>query len=446
MTMRWSWTDLRRLALPVLALAMTAAAIAALVTQRQPTEYQSSVTLVVQTSAGANDTETLVRTMTALVDTEVVGEQLRTAIGSPLSVDDITDNISIERPPGSSVLTIHYTDTDADRSVRTAQELLPAFEAQVEQLEADQAGQLAPNYAIQPWGGGTVITTDLPAPILRNAAVAALLGALLGAVGAVLYRRSHPQVSTEEEAAAATGLSVIPAPRALAGTRSSRSPWHPTDVVDGLLKRLPAALGQSELPRRVLVIGPDASQQRATFVVHLVRALQRDGSPTVLVDADLEHGGLSRQLGLGRTAGLADALRSDDPPQQFVVVPDDGPARGVTILPAGRELPMRNGSAAMTLPRLAPLGRLVVNGPAPSAHQSLGPLLRAVDAVLIVAMAGTASANRLASLSALVRSLGVTAAATVLLTDDAPEVLVRPTTWPVLEAQSSPRGAHSIGS
>jgi capsular polysaccharide biosynthesis protein len=278
------------------ALALSAAAIAAVFTQRQPTTYESSVTLVVQTSAGANDTETLVRTMIALVGSEVVGEALREQVGSPLAADEITANLAVDRPPGSSVLTIYYYDTDASRSVETARAVVPVFQEQVSLLEADQAGQLAPNYAIQSWGGGAVVTTDIPAPVLRNAAIAGLLGALLGGIGAVIYQQRNPLVRSGQDAAQATHLPVLTTPRWLSGR--SRTQWHPTDVVDAVIGALPAALGRTTLPRRILVVGTDSGRQRSAFVTHLARALEQDGAHPTLVDADLETGRLSRSLGL----------------------------------------------------------------------------------------------------------------------------------------------------
>ncbi len=388
-------------------------------TQRQPVTHESTVTLVVQTSAGANDTETLVRTMTALVDSEVIGEDLRERVGSPLPVDTITANIVVERPPGSSVLAISYTDTDSERSTRTARQIVPVFQDQVALLEAGQAGQLAPNYAIQPWGNGTIITSDVPPPVLRNAAVAALLGALVGAVGAVLFRQWNPQVRTRSDAEEATGLPVITSPRALATTRRGRARWNPTDVMDAVLTRLPEALGERQLPRRILVVGTENNRQRAAFIAHLARALQQKDEPVTVVDADLERGTLSRQLGLSHAEGLADQLRDEDGSTGTVVVPDKGMATGLPVLPAGTRLPLRSASAAMAVNALDQQSRLIIDSPGLSAHQPLGPLMRAVDAVVILLVAGSADVGETSSLSALARSLGTAPTAVVLLTDGA---------------------------
>jgi Mrp family chromosome partitioning ATPase len=399
-------------------LALSAAAIAAVVTQRQPMTYESSVTLVVQTSAGANDTETLVRTMIALVGSEVVGEALREEVGSPLAADEITSSLAVDRPPGSSVLTIYYYDTDAARSVETAQAVVPVFQEQVSLLEADQAGQLAPNYAIQPWGGGAVVTTDIPAPVLRNAAIAALLGALLGGIGAVIYQQRNPLVRTVEDAARATRLPVVTTPRWLSGR--SRTQWHPADAVDAVLTSLPAALGQPTLPRRILVVGTDSGRQRSAFITHLARALEQEGLQPTLVDADLESGRLSRHLGLAGATGLADCLRADLPPKEAITVPASGLAAGLPFLPAGRNLPLRSASAAIAIAIAHlddPESRLIVDAPVMSGQQSLGPLVRSTDAVILLVDGARATATRTTSLASLVRSLGNAPAVTVLLTD-----------------------------
>ncbi|SFK92205.1 hypothetical protein [Geodermatophilus ruber] len=388
-----------------------------MVTLRQPTWYESSVTLVVQTSAGANDTETLVRTMIALVDSEVVGAALSEQVDSALGAEEIAANLAVDRPPGSSVLTVYYYDTDRARSVETAQAIIPVFQEQVADLEAGQAGQLAPNYAIQPWGGGAAVTVEIPASILRNAAIAALLGAALGGVGAVLHRQRNPLVRTARDAEEATRLPVLATPRPLDGGRG-RARWHPADSVEAVLGGLPAALGRETLPRRILVVGTDTGRPRAVFVTHLARALQQQGTHPTLVDADLDAGRLTRHLELSDRPGLADALRSDGSPAEAVLQPEAGLAAGLPVLPAGRELPLRSASAAVAITRLDDeRSALVVDAPAMSADQSLGPLLRTADAVLLLVDADRATITQTTTLAGLVRSLGRAPAVTVLFTD-----------------------------
>lgn len=424
----------------MVALGLTAAAIAAVVTQQQATVHGSRVTMVLQTSASASDTETLVRTMTALVESEVVGEALRERVGSTRTAEEISDNLTVERPPGSSVLTVSYTDTDQRQSVETARAVIPVFDEQVTELEVNQAGQLAPNYAIQPWGGGAVITTEATPPLFRNALIAGLLGALLAGAGAVIVSQRNPLIHTSREAEEATRLPVVSTPAPLTGGRGAKQ-WHPADVIDAVLGGLPAALGRDELPRRLLVVGPDNDRQRAVFITHLARALEVEGRRTVVVDADLETGYLSRQLDLGRSPGLADCLRSDTPPADLVVVPEQGPAAGLSVLPAGTKLPMRATSPAVVLASLDENGvGLLVDAPQPSRRQSLGPLLRSVDGVVVLVAAGEASVARTSSLSALVRSLGSVPAAIVLL-DDEDERSSAPTYAPLPSVGSRSSGA-----
>lgn len=402
----------------MLALGLSAAAIAAVVTLQQPTVSHSAVTLVVQTSGGASDTETLVRTMTALVDSDVLGEALRKKVSSQLTAREITANLNVERPPGSSVLTITYTDTDAARGVETAQSIIPVFQDQVTRLEANQAGQLAPNYAIQPWGGGAVITSEDTAPVLRNALIAALLGLVIGAIGAVVYAQRHGLVVDVDGAQEATGLPVVTLPGPV-GSDRSRSQMHPADVMAALAGTLPAALGTREVPRRVLLVAPESGRRQPAFAVQFARSLAQLEMPVVLVDADLELGRLTRYVGLSQSAGLADCLRSDLPPEQALVTAEEGPAAGLTVLPVGRELPMRSGTAAHVLSRLDTETRIVVHAPELSRHQSLAPLLRSVDAVLVLITLGNTNVTDASQLASLVASLADIPAATVVLSDRA---------------------------
>ena len=80
-----------------------------------------------------------------------------------------------------------------------------------------------------------------------------------------------------------------------------------------------------------------------------------------------------------------------------------------------------------------------MDAPQLSSGQSLGPLLRNADAVLVLVTAGQAEVRSTTSLSNLVRALGPTPGATVLLTDN-PEAdpAVRPTVRPTV-----PRAANA---
>lgn len=400
----------------MLALALSAAALAAVVTLRQPTISYSSVTMVVQTSGGANDTETLVRTMIALVESDVLGEALREEVESPLTASEITSSLTVDRPPGSSVLTVYYGDTDETRSIDTARALIPVFQDQVARLEAGQAGGLAPNYAIQPWGGGAVITAEEPAPVLRNALIAALLGLAIGAIGAVLYQQRHALVFDVEGAEEATGLPVVTLPGPVGGDRRSAQ-LHPADVMASLAGSLPAALGTPGVPRRILLVSADSGRQRTDFAVQFARSLAVSDATVVLVDADLESGRLTRHLGLTKAPGLAECLRGELDPHEALVVADEGPAAGLAVLPVGLGLPVRSGSAAHALSHLDAGARVVIDGPEPSRHQSVGGLLRTVDAVLVVVTLRSTTVTDASQLTSLVTSLADVPAATVVLSD-----------------------------
>ncbi len=412
----------------MLTLALTAAALASVVTLQQPSVSHSSVTMVVQTSGGANDTETLVRTMTALVESDVLGEALRTEVRSPLTASEITENLSVERPPGSSVLTVTYSDVDRERGIATAGALIPAFQDQVTQLEAGQAGGLAPNYAIQPWGGGAVITAADPAPVLTNALIAAVLGLAVGALGALMYQQRHSLVVDVDGARLATGLPVVTLPGPVGRVRRDAH-LHPADVMASLTGALPAALGTRVLPRRVLLVSPDATGERTAFAVHFARSLAQDHRQVVLVDADLESGQLSRYLGLTKSPGLAEYVRDDLDPVESLVYPQDGPAAGLAVLPVGLGLPVRSGVPVHGLSRFDHDARVVINAPQPSRHQSLAALLHNVDAVLVLVTLRRTTVAEASQLTSIVSSLADVPAATVVLSDR-PEH--QPTDRPVL--------------
>jgi Mrp family chromosome partitioning ATPase len=166
-------------------------------------------------------------------------------------------------------------------------------------------------------------------------------------------------------------------------------------------------------------VSPDPGGRHTPFVVQFARSLGQLDGRVVLVDADLEDGRLTRYLGLTAEQGLADCLRSDLSPIDALVSPDDGPAAGLSVLPVGRQLPMRSGSAAHVLSRLGGSTRVLVEAPALSQHQSLSPLLHSVDAVLVLVTLGRTNVTDASRITSLLSSLSDLPAATVVLSDRA---------------------------
>jgi len=167
----------RNLALVLLGL-VAGAIVAAGATATRPTVYESSATFILQSAASASQTETLVRNMMALVPDVNVGEDLQRVTGIDRDPADIAERLLVERPPGSSVLTITYSDEDEQSGQAVVAALEPVLNARVERLQST-AGD-APVFALSPWSGTDVTTVRNTPPVLRNAGLGAVVGLAVG--------------------------------------------------------------------------------------------------------------------------------------------------------------------------------------------------------------------------------------------------------------------------
>ena len=146
-------------------------------TAKQGIEYRATVTLIAQGATGTDSSETLGRTVIALLTSSAIASDLANAVPGELTSSQIRAKITAERPPGSSVIEVTYQDTDPDRAADVAQALVPAFLARTESLGSGASG--APK--IVPWDSGNGVVVVLEPPVARNAAIGGMLGAALAA-------------------------------------------------------------------------------------------------------------------------------------------------------------------------------------------------------------------------------------------------------------------------
>lgn len=161
-----------------------------------------------------------------------------------------------------------------------------------------------------------------------NLAIGLVVGLVLGVGGALGREALDPRVRTAEEAAAAAALpvlAVVPLPARLGGGpgRNGRhaergweesalvvrtDPEHPAAEAFRTLRARLAAPGSGAAPRVVGLISADAAAERPLYAANLALAAARQGTPTLLVDADLQEGMLHRWFGQPRAPGLREVL------------------------------------------------------------------------------------------------------------------------------------------
>lgn len=398
------WRLARRNVVTIVALVLLAGALVGGINRLQPSTYRSTVSFVVQTTSGANDTETLIRTMQALVESDIIGADLVEATGVPRSPEEVVDSLSVSRPPGAGVFTVEVEDTDRGRSQRLAAALVPVFQDRVEELSAPEPGQLAVNYSIRPWGAGTVNTTVVPPPVTRNTVLGISLAVLVGVLLLAIRARRHPALLTPAQAGEAYGLPVLGAL-----PRSNETGLAPADALAALLPAA-ASLGWPPRPSSVLVLGSDDQVDRAALVLALAQALARH-EPVVVVDASTARDRVTGHLRLKRRKGLHDvvlgavdvrsALLPLTPGQHVASVRTGSADRDalssddrVRVLPAGLggDGGDQYGAEVATVVRDLQLDHVVlVDGSRARRRQPPAALLNAVEGVLVIATLGRTS-------------------------------------------------------
>ena len=381
----------RRAAPWVLALSLGFGAAAGALTAVPSTTYVSTVSLVVQTTSGASDTETLIRTMQALVDSDIVGADLAQASGSDLTASEVVERLSVERPPGAGVLSVEVADGDAARSRRLAEQLIPVFTARVAELAQPVAGAPPVEYSIRPWGSGTVDTVEQGRPVVRNAALGVVLGGLISLVLVAVRASARPVLLTPAQARSAYRLPLL---GALPGVRAGGP-----DPLDSLTAVL--AGGRSPdwplRPRRLLVVGSPDLRDRAVLLVDLACVLHPTGQ-ALLVDTAGGRRSLTSLLGVTGRPGLAEALAGAGTAELQVPFgeaagappPEPGALR---VLPRGvAALSRQDGTALADLvTRSSQDQAVVVDAPRLRGPLTWSALLEQVDAVLVL---GTLSRTR----------------------------------------------------
>jgi polysaccharide biosynthesis transport protein len=267
-----------------------------------------------------------------------------------------------------------------------------------------------PSGTVQIAQAATVPESPSSPKIVRNTLLGALLGLLLGLGLAFLLGRFHRRIREPDELEAIYRLpllGVVPQSTALARSdqhdaeRSEvrRDALPPSEA--GAFQLIRARLRYFNVDRELrtlLVISPAPGDGKTTVALHLAAAAARMGSTVLLVEADLRHPTIARELDINSGPGISDVLigsvslwRATQPidVDQSSGVSGQGPT--LDVLVGGAPLPPNPGelieSHAMedTLEQAKSTYDLVViDTPPLSTVSDAAPLLRQVDGVIIV--------------------------------------------------------------
>jgi len=355
--------------------------------------------LVVSTS-NVSDNDTLVTTLQILMTDRGFAAELREQSGVDLPVEQITGMIVVERPAGSALLTVTVSAADLSTAKKLSESVLPTLKNVIDRNQRN-----------------TPIELRIPGPLLREiygvpkqevvytSWYSGLLGGLVVgfmvafAVVAIRARR-QPVVGTAREVGDALDLPVLAAVPTIGEGRRA----NPQDAVLGLLAAI-ERLGAKGPIHRLVVVGPEASLERSKLLLALGCAIARNfDQPVALVDADLEHGFLTKLVGATDEPGLAECLTGELRADQTLLRMENGhapamfegmvpPAGMMRVMPAGLNrggslLRMRS-SLHQVLGALSGRYVVLIDGPAVPGPVPSTQLLSLADATIVVVTEGS---------------------------------------------------------
>ncbi len=381
-------------------------AAAGAVTATIEPSYQSTVRFLVvspqvqgQSAFQSNElSKGRVLSYAALVKGDKFLERLIQGNSAGVAVAEAQQAVSASGDKDTLLLTVVTAMPDAGKAMAVASAIAANFGPAINELEekATATPNPLPQTVLKIVAGPTPTGAPVSPRVTLNLALGAALGAALGIALTVVRRRMRRSLRTPQEIELAAGLTLLARfPRWNAATSLGGKPLTGSLSLRGILdndsesmieeagQRLRTNLDFLPLEARihtVTVTSTTAGEGKSTVALLLARAWAEAGHKVLLIEADLRHPRLAADLGLKKSAGVANLL-AGQLPQSQVVQPTQ--QAGLFALAAGNA-PLRPteslASAAMKalFPEIGSgFDKVVIDAP---------PMLPLSDAAILAAM------------------------------------------------------------
>jgi capsular exopolysaccharide synthesis family protein len=317
--------------------------VAGLITIRTPPQYATSVTFFINTpNSGVTDayqgglfSQQRVKSYANLLTSDRLATAIAREAPVGLGPDEVRQRIEAVPVQETVLLQATVTDRSKDRSLRIAEELAKQFKVLVELLETPPQ-KTTSAVKVEIVAGPRLDETPVSPRPVRNLALAALLGLILGAGVALLRELLDTTVKTSE------GLQQIAGAPVLAGV-----PYDANAGSDPLLVGAGGRTARAEAlrqlrtnlqfvdvdrPVRTLVVTSAVpGEGKSSTACNLAILFAETGARVLVIDADLRRPRLASYLGLegavGLTTVLAGQAQVDDVVQRW--------GAGLWVLPSG---------------------------------------------------------------------------------------------------------------
>jgi receptor protein-tyrosine kinase len=324
---------------------LLAVGAAAAVTWTAKPLYASTTRLFVST-AGATDTSAAyqgdlfsqqrVTSYAELLRGEQLAARVIDDLDLELSPAEVAAKVSAAPVADTVILDVTVTDTSPERARDIAGSLGRQFTRQVTTLETPAGAEISTVKVTTVQSADRDSTPVSPDP-LRNLALGAALGLMVGLGLALLRSRLDNTVKTAEDVDQVAGVGVI-------GT----VPEDPRLAEDHLVTRLAEQSVTAEAyrairtnlqfldvdhpPRAIVISSAIPGEGKSTLAVNLATVLAQSGNRVMLLEADLRRPRVTRYMGLVGGAGLTNVLAGSADLDEVVQPWGDGK---LNILAAG---------------------------------------------------------------------------------------------------------------
>lgn len=376
--------------------------LTSLITFTLPERYVVSRTVFVMNGSNPTDIDTLTRLIEEIISDKGFSMDLKEATGVDTPVATLKSMISTHRPPTAASLGVSVSSSDRELATKVSAAIVPTIEMVFQrQMQNVPVQSRIEGPVIMELSDDAVVELEF-VPWWTGFLSGALVAFLIGFVIAAFQQYRKPVISSARDVGEALDLPVLARISAIGDGRGA----NPQDAVLGMLSAI-ERLGTTGPIHRLVVVGPDSDLERSKLVLALGCAIARNfDQPVAIVDADLQHGSLTKLVGANDEPGLAECLSGELRVDQTLLRLENGhtpqildglvpPAGMIRIMPAGVN---RGGSLLRMRSNLHQvLGSMsgqyvvVIDGPQVPGSVPSHQLLSLADATVVVVTEGGTS-------------------------------------------------------
>jgi receptor protein-tyrosine kinase len=289
-------------------------------------QYQASVRLFVSTPSDGTNTQTYdgglfaerrVLSYTELLTGDIAAQRTIDKLGLDMTPAQLQEKVEAVVPAETVLIDVTVTDSSPTRARDIANALADEFVVMAARLETPELGQ-PPNARVVVQQRAELPSSPVNSKTKRILAIAAVMGALLGVVLAVIRDRMDDSVKSSDALERATGVGLL-ADIPFDGQRRTK----PLIVFESDRSAFANAFRElrinlrflqiAEGPRVLVITSCVPAQGTTMTAVNLSLALADAGHNVVIVDGDLRRPGVAACFDLAGDAGLSDVLSGAAP-------------------------------------------------------------------------------------------------------------------------------------